>query len=44
MTFPVLVGKVHHRAGVGGILGEAVPTPGAINVAATPLSLDANEG
>jgi hypothetical protein len=43
MTVPVLVGTFHHRAGVGGILGEAVPTPSAINVAATPLSRDANE-
>src|SRR6266851_7492240 len=35
MTGPVLGVTFHHRAGVGGILGEAVPTPSAINVGPT---------
>ncbi len=37
-TVPMLIVKVHHRAGAGGgIPGEAVPHPSAINVAATPV-------
>ena len=41
-VFPVLVVKTHHRAGVGGgIPGEAVPLPSAINVAAYAPSRDA---
>ncbi len=40
---PMLGVKVHHRAGAGGgIPGEAVPLPSAINVAATPLHVTAS--